>query len=116
MFEQRGSRRTRVLKSAEISFGGSAISCTVRNFSEGGAQLAKESPHGIPTEFKLVIPSRRRVAPFSGHLAGRQSDRAAVRGGRTMKLSHSLSSVIGIPAVPTEVDAMNVGKRAGRPL
>ena len=57
MSDQRGSRRTRVLKSAKISFGGGAISCTVRNVSVSGAQLAAESPLGIPTEFTLVIPS-----------------------------------------------------------
>ncbi len=57
MSDQRGSRRTRVLKSGNISFGGGTISCTIRNVSETGAQLAVESPLGIPTEFTLVIPS-----------------------------------------------------------
>lgn len=57
MFEQRGSRRTRVMKSEKISFGGGATSFVVRNISEAGAQLVVESPLGIPTEFVLVIPS-----------------------------------------------------------
>lgn len=53
--EQRSSRRTRVLKEAKLAFGGGAISCTVRNISESGAQLAVESPLGIPAEVTLVI-------------------------------------------------------------
>lgn len=57
MSEQRESRRTKVLKEGKISFGGGAISCTVRNVSESGAQLAVESPLGIPKEVTLVIPS-----------------------------------------------------------
>lgn len=80
MSDQWESRRSRVLKGTKISFGG-AISCMVRNVSVSGAQLAAESPLGIPTEFTLVIPSDgRRVAPFSGHLPVRQSDRCAFAG------------------------------------
>lgn len=57
MSEQRDPRRTKVLKDGKISFGGGAISCTVRNVSESGAMLAVESPVGIPAEFTLAIPS-----------------------------------------------------------
>lgn len=57
MSEQRGSRRSRVLKDGKISFRGGAISCTVRNVSDTGALLAVASPVGIPQEFTLVIPA-----------------------------------------------------------
>ena len=57
MSEQRGSRRAKVLKSAKMSFGGGAVSCSVRNLTEAGALLDVESPLGIPLEFNLVIPS-----------------------------------------------------------
>lgn len=75
MSEQRGSRRTRVLKDGKISFGGGLISCVVRNVSETGAQLAVESPVSIPTEFVLVIPSdgvsrRARAIWWSGGRIG----------------------------------------------
>ena len=53
MSDQRGSRRSWVLKGTKISFGGGAISCTVRNVSVSGAQLAAESPLGISSEFTL---------------------------------------------------------------
>ncbi|MFX8067315.1 PilZ domain-containing protein, partial [Acinetobacter baumannii] len=39
------------------SFGGSAISCTVRNLTKSGAMLDIVSPLGVPREFTLVIPS-----------------------------------------------------------
>jgi hypothetical protein len=57
MSEQRGSRRAKVLKSAKMSFGGGAVTCSVRNLTEAGALLDVESPLGIPLEFNLVIPS-----------------------------------------------------------
>lgn len=57
MEDKRRLRRTRVLKAATISFGGSAISCTVRNLTKSGAMLDVESPLGVPREFTLVISS-----------------------------------------------------------
>ena len=57
MEDKRRLRRTRVLKAGTISFGGSAISCTVRNLTESGAMLDVVSPIGVPTEFTLVISS-----------------------------------------------------------
>ncbi len=57
MEDKRKLRRTRVLKAGTISFGGSAISCTVRNLTRSGAMLDVVSPLGVPREFALVIPS-----------------------------------------------------------
>lgn len=57
MEDKRKLRRTRVLKAGMISFGGSAISCTVRNLTKSGAMLDVESPLGVPREFTLVISS-----------------------------------------------------------
>ena len=57
MEDKRKLRRTRVLKTGMISFGGSAISCSVRNLTKSGALLDIVSPLGVPMEFTLVIPS-----------------------------------------------------------
>lgn len=57
MEDKRKLRRSRVLKAGMISFGGSAISCTVRNLMKSGAMLDIVSPLGVPREFTLVIPS-----------------------------------------------------------
>ena len=57
MEDKRKLRRTRVLKAGTISFGGSAISCTVRNLTRSGAMLDVTSPLGVPKEFTLVISS-----------------------------------------------------------
>lgn len=40
-----------------IVFGGGAITCTLRNISETGAQLMVASPVGIPTAFTLRVES-----------------------------------------------------------
>ena len=57
MEDKRKLRRAPVLKGGAISFGGSAISCTVRNLTKSGAMLDVASPLGIPRLFALVIPS-----------------------------------------------------------
>lgn len=57
MEDKRRLRRTRVLKAGTISFGGSAISCNVRNLTKSGAMLDVVSPLGVPREFTLVISS-----------------------------------------------------------
>ena len=57
MEDKRNLRRARVLKAGTISFGGSAISCTVRNLTKSSAMLDVASPLGIPRGFALVIPS-----------------------------------------------------------
>ena len=55
MEEKRESLRSRVLKTGSISFGGAAISCTIRNISATGALLEVESPLGIPRRFTLLV-------------------------------------------------------------
>jgi hypothetical protein len=49
--------RRRILKGAHINFKGhgGAISCTVRNLSDGGAFLSLESPIGVPDTFDLML-------------------------------------------------------------
>lgn len=53
--DNRSAPRHRVLKGATISFGGGAISCTVRNLSVTGASLEVESPIGIPDSIVLEL-------------------------------------------------------------
>jgi hypothetical protein len=54
--ERRTTRRQRVLKAGTISFDrAAAISCSVRNISDGGACLEVASPIGIPPQFDLYI-------------------------------------------------------------
>lgn len=55
MDERRDKTRQRVLKAGTIEFGGGAIDCTVRNFSNTGAALDVTSPVGIPEHFTLSI-------------------------------------------------------------
>jgi hypothetical protein len=55
MDERRAKARHRVLKAGTIEFGGGAIDCTVRNFSNTGAALDVTSPVGIPEHFTLSI-------------------------------------------------------------
>lgn len=53
--DKRSAPRHRVLKAAAISFGGGAISCTVRNISTSGASLEVASPIGIPDSIVLEL-------------------------------------------------------------
>ncbi|MDQ9785856.1 PilZ domain-containing protein, partial [Serratia marcescens] len=53
--DHRDSQRRRILKAGTISFGGGAITCTIRNLSATGAALEVTSPVGIPDTFTLVI-------------------------------------------------------------
>jgi hypothetical protein len=57
--ERRSRTRRRVFKTAKIALQNhcSAIDCTVRNLSEGGACLKIESSFGIPERFDLVLDS-----------------------------------------------------------
>ena len=55
MDERRNKSRHRVLKAGTIEFGGGAIDCTIRNFSDTGAALDVTSPVGIPEQFTLSI-------------------------------------------------------------
>lgn len=58
--DKRSTLRHRVLKAATISFGGGAISRTVRNLSDGGALLAVASPIGIPDSIVLELEGGAR--------------------------------------------------------
>lgn len=60
MEERRLTQRHRTLKGASIVFNGgrSAIDCTVRNFSESGANLRVTSVLGIPEEFVLQMSDK----------------------------------------------------------
>ncbi len=55
MDHQRIAPRRRIFKAGSIECGGSAIDCTVRNFSETGAALEVLSPLYIPDRFTLAI-------------------------------------------------------------
>ncbi|UPK35398.1 PilZ domain-containing protein [Bradyrhizobium sp. 186] len=55
MDERRNKSRHRVLKAGTIEFGGGAIDCTVRNFSDTGAALDVTIPLRIPEQFTLFI-------------------------------------------------------------
>jgi hypothetical protein len=63
MSEKRSASRQRVLKAGSIEFGGGAVDCTVRNFSDSGAALEVASPVGIPNEAVLFIPADHHRYP-----------------------------------------------------
>jgi hypothetical protein len=76
MNEQRVAPRHRVLKAGTISFGGSAIDCTVRNLSETGAALEVVTPLFIPNRFTLLIPTQPLKRPC--HIVWRRERRIGV--------------------------------------
>ena len=76
MDEHRAVQRHRVLKTGTIEFGGSTISCTVRNKSDAGAMLQVASQTIVPYQFTLALPadgSRRRC-----HVVWRKDKRIGV--------------------------------------
>jgi hypothetical protein len=73
MNEHRAAPRHRVLKAGTISFGGSAIDCTVRNLSETGAAIEVVTPLFIPDRFTLIIPSDQTKRPC--HIVWRRERR-----------------------------------------
>jgi hypothetical protein len=79
MDERRGKARHRVLKAGTIEFGGGAIDCTVRNFSDNGAALDVTSPLGIPEHFTLFIPADGTHLPCT--VVWRKETRIGVRFG-----------------------------------
>ena len=56
MVETRIAPRYRVMKPAQIEYGGDEIPCTVRDLSITGAALVVSNPSGIPAKFTLVVP------------------------------------------------------------
>ena len=79
MNERRDKARHRVLKAGTIEFGGGAIDCTVRNFSETGAALDVTSPVGIPDHFTLFVPADGTHLPC--HVVWRKEKRIGVKFG-----------------------------------
>ena len=77
--ERRNKARHRVLKAGTIEFGGGAIDCTVRNFSDTGAALDVTSPVGIPEHFTLTIKAEGVHLPCT--VAWRKEKRIGVRFG-----------------------------------
>lgn len=59
MDEKRKSNRRRTLKDGKIIFadGMRMIDCTIRNMTDGGAQLVLSDTIGLPTEFYLFEKS-----------------------------------------------------------
>jgi hypothetical protein len=79
MDERRDKARYRVLKAGTIEFGGGAIDCTVRNFSDTGAALDVTSPVGIPEHFTLLIQADGTQLPCT--VVWRKEKRIGVRFG-----------------------------------
>ena len=66
MVNSRANGRVRVIKSAEIEYGGDKILCTVRDLSITGAALElSDLGTRIPATFNLQIPEDRLVLPCS---------------------------------------------------
>jgi hypothetical protein len=76
MEKHRTVPRHRVLKAGTIEFHGSAIDCTVRNWSEKGAALDVASPLGIPDDFTLVVTADE--AKYPAHIVWRKEKRIGV--------------------------------------
>jgi hypothetical protein len=53
--DQRTAARHRILRAATIEFGGSTISCMVRNMSDAGAMLDVATTAEIPELFTLAV-------------------------------------------------------------
>ncbi len=79
MDERCNKARHRELKAGTIEFGGGAIDCTVRNFSDTGAALEVTSPLGIPEHFTLVVQADGTHLPC--HVVWRKEKRIGVRFG-----------------------------------
>jgi PilZ domain len=79
MDERRNKSRHRVLKAGTIEFGGGAIDCTVRNFSEAGAALDVTTPIGIPERFTLFVQADGAHLPCT--VVWRKEKRIGVRFG-----------------------------------
>jgi hypothetical protein len=76
--ENRAAPRLRTIKGGSILFGTApAIDCVIRNKSQSGAQLAVESPAGIPDEFKLLI--KPELIKRNCRVAWRKADRIGVQ-------------------------------------
>ena len=63
MVETRAAPRYRVMKPAQIEYGGDRIACTVRDLSITGAALEISDPTVIPAKFTLVVPENGLKLP-----------------------------------------------------
>jgi PilZ domain len=61
MEEKRKHPRTEINEPAYISFGGSVMSCVIRNISAEGAAIDIENPAFVPPHFRLVLASNSSV-------------------------------------------------------
>jgi hypothetical protein len=78
MTEKRQAPRRRTLKGGSILFGvAPVIDCVIRNMSDTGAQLAVDSPVGIPDEFTLLI--RPELIKRNCRVAWRKGNRIGIR-------------------------------------
>lgn len=59
--ERRRAPRHRVFKGGLIAFKGQSVTCTVRNLSDGGANLDVESTATVPESFTLVLESDKTI-------------------------------------------------------
>jgi hypothetical protein len=61
--EKRETQRQKTLKGALIAFndGHSTVSCTISNFSSGGARLKVASILGVPDTFTLRLADKRQI-------------------------------------------------------
>lgn len=59
MVETRVAPRVRVMKAAEINYGGDKYRCVVRDISSTGAALEFSNLIRIPDEFTLIMPDER---------------------------------------------------------
>ena len=56
MVETRIAPRYRVMKPAQIEYGGDEIPCTVSDLSITGAALEVSNPSSVPATFTLIVP------------------------------------------------------------
>lgn len=59
--ERRRTPRHRVFKGGLIAFKGQSVACTVRNLSDGGANLDVDTAATVPETFTLVLESDKTI-------------------------------------------------------
>lgn len=77
MDEHRIAPRRRIFKAGTIQFGGGAIDCTIKNFSNTGAALEVVTPLFIPDHFTLFVPSDQFKRPC--HIVWRREKRIGIK-------------------------------------
>ena len=82
MDEHRTIQRHRVFKAGTIAFGGSTISCMVRNLANTGAMLEVISQASIPHQFTLVLSADKVESALPCRVAQGQTNRRDLLLGR----------------------------------